>query len=227
MSGILHLKITMQKGILSIYKPLGITSYDVIRVLKKHFPGEKIGHGGTLDPLAEGVLVVAVGREATKQLHSVLNGTQKEYRAKIELGKTSETDDAEGPITDYAGGNGTIPSRDDVEKALRNFVGDITQTPPDYSAVKVQGMTAYKRARTGQKIALAPKQVHIEHIDVLSYTYPTLEIQVVCGSGVYIRALARDLGEALKTGAYLTGLQRTRVGDFTSDTALQLDSFKE
>ncbi len=217
----------MEKGILSIYKPLGITSYDVIRVLKRYFPGEKIGHGGTLDPLAEGVLVVAVGREATKQLHSVLNGTQKEYKARIELGKVSETDDAEGPISSYSDTTTElIPTQSELESALKHFIGNITQTPPMYSAVKVNGMTAYRRARKGENVELAPKQVHIENITLISYQYPHVEISVSCGSGVYIRALARDLGTFMKTGAYLTGLKRTRVGDFTSDKALELDSFK-
>lgn len=212
----------MEKGILAIYKPRGITSYDVIRVLKRIFPGEKIGHGGTLDPLAEGVLVVAVGRDATKQLHNVLNGTEKEYETTIELGKVSETDDSEGPITTFHKPISNEPTHVEISRALQEFTGDVDQVPPQYSAVKVQGKTAYKRAREGETTTLAPKKVHISSIDILSYTYPMLTIRVVCGSGVYIRSIARDLGEALQTGAYVTHLKRTRVGEFTVDTAQHL-----
>jgi tRNA pseudouridine55 synthase len=212
----------MEKGILAIYKPRGITSYDVIRVLKRIFPGEKIGHGGTLDPLAEGVLVVAVGRDATKQLHTVLNGTEKEYETTIELGKVSETDDAEGPIHQYLKARVGNPDLLEITTALQSFTGDIDQVPPQYSAVKVQGKTAYKRAREGENTTLAPKKVHISSIDVLSYSYPMLTIRVVCGSGVYIRSIARDLGETLQTGGYVTNLKRTRVGEFTAEKAQHL-----
>ena len=214
---------------MAIYKPFGITSYDVIRVLKKSFPGEKIGHGGTLDPRAEGVLVVAVGRDATKQLHTVLNGTDKEYEATIELGKVSETDDAEGPITDYSELQQAVarskPTLEDIKMALSSFVGDIQQIPPQYSAVKVKGMSAYARARKGEKVVLEPKTVHIFVIDIESYEYPVVKIRVVCGSGVYIRSLARDLGSKLRTGAYLTGLVRTRVGTFLAADSLKMSSF--
>jgi len=214
----------MEKGIFAIYKPKGITSYDVVRVLKHRFPGEKIGHGGTLDPLAEGVLVIAVGREATKKLHTVLNGTEKEYEVTIELGKVSATDDAEGPIAIYMPYVSKEPTLSEIEIILQKFKGDIEQIPPQYSAVKVQGKTAYSRARGGETTTLAPKNVHIQSIDIVSYHYPMLSLKIVCGSGVYIRSIARDLGEALKTGGYVTALKRTRVGTFVSGKALPLPS---
>ncbi len=216
---------TISKGIVPVYKPVGISSYDVIRELKKHFPGEKIGHGGTLDPRAEGVLVIAIGKEHTKNLQTVLKGTDKEYEAIIELGKVSETDDSEGPVTQ---GNSDIkPSEDDVRNKLQLFIGDIQQTPPKYSAVKIKGVTAYKRARRGEEVVLEPKTVTINAIEVLEYSYPFLTIRVECGSGVYIRSLARDIGEKLKTGAYLKALKRTAVGEFVAHNAHKLDELSQ
>lgn len=215
---------SIKKGISAIYKPLGITSYDVIRILKRIFPGEKIGHGGTLDPLAEGVLVVAVGREVTKQLHAVLNGTEKEYVTTIELGKSSATDDAEGPIKPYMPLVTKEPTLQDISSVMQKFVGNIEQVPPQYSAVKVQGKTAYSRARGGEIPVLASKKVHISSIDIEEYHYPMLRLRIVCGSGVYIRSIARDLGEALHTGGYVTALTRTRVGTFTKETAITVSS---
>lgn len=200
-------------NIFAVHKPKGISSYDVIRKLKKEFPGEKIGHGGTLDPLAEGVLVIGVGRPATKSLQSVLKNTTKEYIAEIELGKVSETGDAEGPVT--ISNSSTKPSREEIESVLKTFIGTIMQTPPVYSAVKVKGKAAYQRTRSGEKIELEPKSVVIHSIAILEYTYPILKIKVETGSGVYIRSLARDIGERLGSGAYLAGLVRTRVGEFT------------
>lgn len=212
----------MEKGIFAVYKPKGISSYDVIRVLKRHFPGEKIGHGGTLDPLAEGVLVVAVGREATKQLHTVLNGTDKEYDVTIELGKVSATDDAEGPVTLYEPQTKEQPTHQKISAILQTFQGTIEQIPPQYSAVKVKGKTAYSRARKGESTLLTPKKVHITSLEIVSYHYPMLSLKIVCGSGVYIRAIARDLGESLKVGGYVVALKRTRVGTFVSEKALPL-----
>ena len=201
--------------IFAVYKPRGISSYDVIRKLKMEYPRRtKIGHGGTLDPLAEGVLVVGVGRESTKKLQAVLKDSTKEYIAGIELGRTSETDDAEGPlhITEQLPPE---PTKQDIAHVLQSFVGKIEQTPPKYSAIKIAGMAAYKRARLGEELHLQPKSVYIHALEILDYTYPVLEIRVECGSGVYIRSLARDIGTTLGTGAYLIKLVRTRVGEFT------------
>lgn len=201
--------------IFPVYKPKGITSYDVIRRLKKRFPGEKIGHGGTLDPLAEGVLVVGVGRQATKRLGKILKNTKKEYIAEVELGKTSETDDSQGPIGDGGRkGLNNRPNLKQIQKVLKEFIGVVNQVPPKYSAVKIKGTPAYKLVRKGKKIKLKPRRVSIYSIDLISYRYPNLKIKVVCGSGVYIRALARDIGKKLKNGAYLKSLTRTAVGQF-------------
>lgn len=210
----------MEKGIHAVYKPVGMSSYDVIRELKKIFPGEKIGHGGTLDPLAEGVLVVGIGKDATRSLHEVLKGTDKTYEAVFELGKTSETDDSEGPIeTSY---NGSPPSLGEVESCVQSFIGDIQQTPPKYSAIKIKGVPAYKRARRGEEFKIEPKNITIHDISIESYDYPFLTITVTSASGVYIRSLARDIGEKLGTGAYMKSLKRTAVGSYTLDEAIDL-----
>lgn len=210
-------------GLYGVYKPLGISSYDVIRQLKRAFPGQKIGHGGTLDPLAEGVLVVAIGSAYTKQLSEVLKGTEKVYEAVVRLGEISETDDSEGPIKGSdpkkVGPSFTQP---ELEKILSFFVGTIQQTPPKYAAIKIGGVPAYKRARRGEEVIPEPKTVHIERIALLSYVYPDVTLEVTCGSGTYIRALARDMGEKLGCGAYLKALKRTRVGQFTAEEACVL-----
>lgn len=202
----------MRKGVFAVYKPKGKTSYDVVRQLKKKYPDEKIGHGGTLDPLAEGVLVVGVGRQATKNLGTILKNTKKVYRAEIELGKTSETDDAEGSITPIE--NINKPTREKLKKVLNSFIGNIQQAPPRYSAIKIKGVPAYKRVRKGEKFSIPVKQVTIHNIRLIDYTYPIFKIEVICGSGVYIRSLARDIGKKLKTGAYLKNLIRTAVGKY-------------
>ncbi len=204
--------------IFAVHKPKGISSYDVIRSIKlQHEKGTKIGHGGTLDPQAEGVLVIAVGRESTRQLSAILKDSTKEYIAEIELGKISHTDDSEGPIT--PGLSQREPSSEEIQKILTTFTGDILQKPPVFSAIKIKGETAYSRARRGEVVEIQPKHVHIDSIEMRDYTYPVVTIHVQCGSGVYIRALARDIGEKLGTGAYMKSLIRTRVGEFTLDAA--------
>lgn len=210
----------MQESIFAVYKPRGISSYDVIRKLKQTYPNKKIGHGGTLDPLAEGVLVIGVGKQATKQLHHILHDVTKTYTAEIMLGKTSPTDDAEGPITTYA--SEIIPEYSDVEFVLKKFVGEIQQVPPHFSAVKVNGQPAYKLARKGIPFELKPKTVHIYSIKIISYSYPLLKLQVEVGSGTYIRSLARDIGKALGTGGYIHNLMRNAVGEFTLENVIKL-----
>lgn len=211
----------LHKGIIPIYKPSGMSSYDVIRLVKRQFPGEKIGHGGTLDPLAEGVLVVAIGKEHTPKLQETLRNTSKVYEATIELGKTSETDDSEGPITEKEP-HPSPPAEESIKRVLLNYIGDIQQVPPRHSAIKISGVPAYRRARRGEKFDIEPKTVHIYSIDLIDYAYPLLRIKAECGSGVYIRSLARDIGESLHTGAYLKALKRTRVGAFTEEDAYRI-----
>jgi len=207
--------------IISVYKPKGITSYDVIRKLKEKYPREKIGHGGTLDPLAEGVLVVGIGREGTRQLQIILKGTKKTYEATIELGKTSLTDDSEGPIINTNNSH-IVPTEQELIAVLSSFKGKTLQTPPKYSAVKINGVPAYKRARRGEQFVLQPKNVIIHSIKLLKYDFPHVQIEVACESGVYIRSLARDVGTKLKIGAYVSSLIRTAVGSYTRNDSINL-----
>ena len=203
------------KGLVAIYKPKGITSHDVINHLRRITGEQRIGHAGTLDPLAEGVLVVGIGREATKRLGEI-KAKEKEYIAEIRLGMESTTGDEEGGKREVLPKQ--IPTQEDVEKAARKFEGEIEQAPPIYSAIKVGGKPAYRYARAGKKVELLARRVLIKKIEILSYEWPFLKLRAVTGPGVYIRALARDLGRALGTAGYSTDLERVRVGEFTKAT---------
>lgn len=208
----------MQGKIFAVYKLKGPTSYDVLRGLKKVIPkGERVGHAGTLDPLASGVLVIGIGREATKKLGEIV-GKEKEYVAKVYLGKTSVTDDEEGEKTEHQVAQ--IPNRRSVEEAAKTFTGTIMQTPPVYSALKIAGKTSYSLARKGKKVELKARPIEIKDIEILAYEWPILTILVKTGPGAYIRALARDIGEKLGVGGYLADLERTRVGEFTKENSL-------
>lgn len=208
--------------IFAIYKPKGMTSHDVVDKIRKITNVKRVGHGGTLDPLAEGVLIIAVGRENTKNLEQYVKG-DKEYVATLKLGFESETDDSEGPIKEVSD---IRPTTEDIKKTLEQFIGTIEQTPSAYSAIKINGREAYKRIRVGETFEMKTREVRIEKIEFLKYEYPELEIRVSCGSGVYIRTLARDIGERLGTGAYLTKLIRTRVGEFKIEDSLKIEELK-
>lgn len=206
-------------------KPLGWTSFDVVKRIRgklHHRLGIKklkVGHAGTLDPLATGVLIVCTGK-MTKQIDE-LQAHVKEYVAEITLGATTPSFDLETPI------DATYPTehitREQVEQVLRQqFVGSIKQVPPSYSACKVDGHRAYKMARKGKEVELKAKELVIDEIELLSYSMPRIEIRVVCSKGTYIRALARDIGQALGSGAHLTALRRTRVGGVRVDDCLQV-----
>jgi len=210
------------KGIFAVYKPKGPTSNDVLNIIRRKTGIKKVGHAGTLDPLARGVLVVGVGREATKQLAQAVK-KEKEYEAVIRLGKTSTTDDEEGEKQEI---KCKKPSLAQVRRAVKPFVGNILQVPPVFSAIKVRGREAYKLARRGQKVELKPRPAQIHDLKILKYEWPYLKLRLVTGPGVYVRSLARDMGQSLGTGAYLYELERTRVGDFTKEKAASLDYFK-
>jgi tRNA pseudouridine55 synthase len=182
-------------------------------------PGTRIGHTGTLDPLASGVLVLTVGR-ATRLVEYVQR-MEKTYRTTLTLGARSDTDDAEGNIQPVP--NAAPPDRSTVTAALDTFVGEIAQVPPVFSAANVMGQRAYSLARRGRKPVLESKAVHVHAIDLLAYDYPRLDLQVRCGKGTYIRSLARDLGEKLGCGAYVQVLRRTRVGCFCEADGVDLD----
>jgi tRNA pseudouridine55 synthase len=208
-------------GFLVIDKPGGITSRDAVDRAQCWFPrGTKLGHTGTLDPLATGVLVLAVGSGA--RLTEYVQQMDKTYQAGVQLGARSDTDDADGTITSVP--NAMTPERSAVERELRTFLGEIEQVPPVYSAAKVSGRRAYDLARRGAEVSLQARRVRIYGIDVLTYTYPRLELEVRCGKGTYIRSLARDLGKRLGCGAYIASLRRTRVGPFEVSAALRLET---
>ncbi len=211
------------KKILAVYKPKGPTSNGVLEELRRITDIGKIGHAGTLDPLAKGVLVVGIGA-GTKLLGNIV-AKEKEYIAKIKFGATSETDDEEGKKTKIK----VIkkPALKEVRKIVYNFKGEIMQKPPVYSAVKVSGKEAYKLARKGEAPVLQPRKIEIKNIRIIKYRWPYLWLKVITGPGVYIRALARDIGEELKVGGYLADLERTRVGKFSKVKALTIRQFKE
>ncbi len=197
--------------IVAILKPKGPTSFKIISQIKKITGIKKVGHAGTLDPLAEGVLIVGIGRDSTRKLFAELE-KEKEYQVLIELGKTSVTDDEEGEKTVWE--IGSKPELSEISGSLEQFSGEIWQMPPQYSAVKVGGKEAYKSARKGRLVNLGKRQVLIKEIEVLSYEWPLLRLRVLTGPGVYIRSLARELGDALKVGGYVKELVRTRVGEY-------------
>jgi tRNA pseudouridine55 synthase len=210
--------------IVAILKPKGPTSHDIVDAIRRITGERRVGHAGTLDPLAEGVLVVAIGRDATKTLASIV-AKEKEYLATIQLGATSSTDDTEGEIVPLHGTKEI--SLDDIESALKNFIGTIAQIPPAYSAIKIKGTPAHRRVRRGEHVELPPRDVHIKNIELIHYAWPELELRIVCGPGTYIRSLARDIGAALKVGGYLAGLIRTRVGTYRHDTARTLEQLAQ
>lgn len=210
---------------IGIDKPLGWTSFDVVKRLRgaiqrrlrvKKF---KVGHAGTLDPLATGVLIVCTGR-ATRNIERLQEGS-KEYVAEITLGATTPSFDLETEI------DATFPwehiTRGLVDEVLPRFTGRVMQVPPVFSAVKVDGKRAYNLARKGKDVTLKAKPLEITELEVVDFAAPVLTLRVVCSKGTYIRALARDLGEALGSGAHLTGLRRTRVGDIRLEDCLPVD----
>jgi len=210
-------------GIFAVYKPKGMTSHDVVDKIREITGERSVGHAGTLDPLAEGVLVIGVG-DATKDLQRVVE-KEKEYFVRIKLGEESTTDDAEGEKrTVFAR---EIPRSDKIVEVLQRFKGKIKQVPPLYSAVKVEGKESYKWMRRGEPKELKPREVEIKEIEIISYDWPNLSLRVVTGPGCYIRSLARDLGRELKTGGYVQELFRTRVGEYTDKEAIKLEEFPE
>jgi tRNA pseudouridine55 synthase len=205
-------------GLLIVDKPAGITSRKVVDRVEHWFPGVRIGHAGTLDPLATGVLVLCLG-QATRLIEYVQE-LPKTYEARIRLGAWSSTDDAEGPLEQVP--DPPVPTDDRLRDALSRFVGWIEQIPPAHSAAHVQGQRAYRLARRGKPVALTPRRVWIERIHLHQYRFPDLELTIECGKGTYIRSLARDLGQVLGCGGYLTALRRTRIGPFRITEALDL-----
>lgn len=206
-------------GLLNIDKPAGMTSRKVVDHVARLVRPAKAGHAGTLDPLATGVLVVCVG-PATR-LISFIQQQPKGYRAGFLLGRTSNTDDVEGEIVETPGAEAV--TREQVEQALPHFVGRIEQVPPQFSAVHVGGKRAYQLARKGADFELPAKVVEVHRLTLKTFDYPELDLEIECGSGTYIRSIGRDLGRLLGCGAVMSRLERTRVGPFSVETAVQLD----
>jgi tRNA pseudouridine55 synthase len=210
-------------GILNVDKPAGMTSHDVVDAVRRMAGQRRVGHTGTLDPMATGVLPVCLG-QATRVAEYVMTG-RKCYRAGIGLGITTDTYDADGEITSEGGP--TAFTRAELEAALSGFVGRIEQVPPMYSAIKQGGQPLYKLARKGEAVERKPRPVEINSIIIVHWTPPSLIIEVVCSPGTYIRSLAHDLGQRLGCGAYLATLVRLRSGQFSLEQAVSLDRLEE
>jgi tRNA pseudouridine55 synthase len=214
------------QGVLLVDKPSGWTSFDAVNYVRKivaRAEGKKpknvkVGHTGTLDPLATGLLVLLIGKDYTRRA-SELAKLDKTYELEMKLGATSSTGDSEGAL---AAASERVPTASELAVALAKFTGEIMQTPPAYSAIKVNGQRAYKLARAGKAVELAPRPVTIHELTLASYNYPLVALTASVSSGTYIRSLAEDIGETLATGAYLTKLRRTRIGKFQLTEASQL-----
>jgi len=210
-------------GLLVVDKPVGISSMDVVRRVRRAAGHCKTGHAGTLDPLAGGVLICCLGK-ATKAVDRLMALT-KVYETTVDLSAFTTTDDAEGerePVN-----VADAPPPEAVRRVLDGLTGEIEQTPPAYSAIKVGGQRAYKLARAGKTVAMPPRRVRIEAIKIDRYDWPVLAVTVTCGKGTYIRSLARQIGEGLGTGGHLTALRRTAIGPYTIEQAARLDDLPQ
>lgn len=203
-------------GILNLHKPAGVTSRDVVNVVQRLVKPVKVGHAGTLDPMATGVLLVCVGK-ATKLISRIQKST-KTYEADFVFGQRSDTDDSTGNVEECP--VESVPETQDITTTAARFLGTIDQVPPAFSAVKVEGRRAYAKARQGETFELQPKQVTIHSMKMIEYEWPTATFQIECGSGTYIRSLARDLGDALGCGGLMSRLVRTKIGTFPLDRAV-------
>ena len=209
----------MKEGIYLINKPRGRSSFSMVAQVRRISGIRKVGHAGTLDPEAEGLLIVLVGKDYTKQSDKFLK-LDKTYEFEVKLGENSSTGDEEGTKTKVSS---TKPTKDEIEAIVSKFVGKLSQTPPQYSAIKIDGQRAYKSAQKGIKVILQPREINIYSLDILVYKYPLLSLRASVSSGTYIRSLAEDIGRELKTGAYCTKIVRTRIGESYLKDAITLD----
>jgi tRNA pseudouridine55 synthase len=217
-----HLK-NVVSGVLVVDKPVGLTSHDVVQIIRRGTGIRRAGHTGTLDPRASGVLVVLVGPAV--RLSEYVSASDKRYQATIRLGSSTDTYDAEGRVVSSASMENI--SEDQFEEALEQFVGEIEQIPPPYSAIKVQGRKAYEMAREGEEVNLEPRTIQVYSLELLEWAPPEVVVDVFCSSGTYVRSLANDLGEVLGSGAHLVGLRRTKSGRFTLRDAVPLRRLQE
>lgn len=210
-------------GILVFDKPLGWSSMKAVAVVRRRAGGVRTGHAGTLDPLATGVLVIALG-QATRQIERLM-ATEKRYQTTVDLSAFTSTDDREGDRTEIA--VATPPTRADVDLALGRFLGTIQQRPPAYSAMKVGGRRAYQLARKGREVELPPRPVVVHELRCTRYLWPEVDLEIRSGKGFYVRSLARDLGLVLGTGGHCASLRRTAVGPFDESMAWSIERLPE
>lgn len=206
-----------------INKPLEWTSFDVVKKVRNALKIKKVGHAGTLDPLATGLLIVCAGK-MTKQIDSFM-GQEKEYTGTFELGATTDSFDLEQPVVAVKDPSHLTAA--DVELAIADFRGDILQIPPMHSAIKVDGKRVYESARKGKVVQMEPRPVQVSTFELVKFENPTVHFRIVCSKGTYIRSLARDLGESLQVGAYMSSLCRTRIGAYALEDAKELDPLIE
>ncbi len=206
----------MPHGLLNLDKPPGLTSRDAVNRVQRLVRPAKVGHAGTLDPLATGVLVICVG--AATRLIEYVQRLRKEYVGTFLLGRTSPTEDVDGPVTELT--DPPVPTREQIASAARALTGEIVQRPPAFSALKVGGRRAYDLARQGECVELGPRPVTVYALEVESYDYPQLVLRIACGGGTYVRSLGRDLAESLGTGAVMSALVRTAIGPFRVEDAV-------
>jgi tRNA pseudouridine55 synthase len=211
-------------GVLVVDKPVGMTSHDVVQAIRNGTGIRRAGHTGTLDPRASGVLVILVGPAV--RLSEYVSASDKRYQAVIRLGASTDTYDADGRFTQQSNAPINVTEQQ-FEETLKQFIGEIEQTPPPYSAVKVQGRRAYDMARQGEEVDLAPRKINVHHLEVLEWAPPEVVVDVHCSSGTYVRSLANDMGNALGCGAYLIGLRRTKSGRFSLRDATPLRKLQE
>lgn len=210
-------------GLLLVDKPSGPTSHDVVAKIRRHLQFKKVGHGGTLDPMATGLLILLLGR-GTK-LSNYVMGSDKTYEGTLKLGITTDSQDADGEITDER--DASAVSEEALRAELATLTGDLMQTPPMVSAIKMNGVPLYKLARKGKTVEREPRLIHIYAFKLLDFTPPYARFRVACTKGTYVRTLAHDIGQALGCGAHLTALRRTRSGNFSVADAAPLDALLE
>lgn len=210
-------------GVLVVDKPVGLTSHDVVQIVRKGTNIRRAGHTGTLDPRASGVLVILIGPAV--RLSEYVSASDKRYQAVLRLGATTDTYDADGRILTTAPVDQLTEA--EFETALQSFVGEIEQVPPPYSAVKIKGRKAYEMAREGEEVDIQPRRIHVYNLELLEWAPPEAVIDVYCSSGTYVRSLAHDLGAKLGVGAHLIGLRRTKSGRFTLRDAVPLRRLRE
>ena len=215
----------MTSGVLNIYKPAGPTSHDIVDEIRRITGIKRVGHAGTLDPFAEGILIILIDK--TTKLQSKFMAMPKTYVATLRLGAVSDTYDITGIKSQITSTESQTISKSQIQEILNSFTGEIEQAPPAFSAIKIKGKKAYELARKGIKPELKPRKVKIYNIKLLNYKYPRLKIEVKCGKGTYIRSLANDIGEKLSCGAYLEKLIRTQIGKFNIDNSVRIDKLNK